>query len=77
MLHQLAKVCRRARRSYGIRIKDIAELADVDRGVVMRFEHAQTWPRETDALVQAYAASSGLTTKALWLAAVERLHNDH
>lgn len=71
LLEKLAAVCRETRRESGRTQIEIATAVGVGHVTVSRFERAVRWPREIEALVEAYADASGVTARELWLRAIE------
>lgn len=72
LLPWLAGVLSDAREDVGKRPVHIAAAADMDQSAITRFEHGQTWPRNPDRLVQAYADCCAIDVRVLWRRAIDR-----
>lgn len=70
ILLRLATACREARRKAGLTQLDIAVVAGVGHATVSRFERAQGWPDEIEAIVEAYASECEVEARELWLRAI-------
>jgi len=66
MLRGLAFICRTARETHEIPRAQIAAKADVSEGTIRSFEQGQAWPREVEAIVEAYAGALGVPAWELW-----------
>jgi transcriptional regulator with XRE-family HTH domain len=66
MLPYLAIAAREARTARDRTVTHIAAAADVGEVTIRRFERGQTWPRELDRILDAYAAEIGLGRFDLW-----------
>ena len=71
VLPWIAGVCRQARIAAGRRQVHIAAAADVDQSTVNRFELAQGWPRDVDAMIAAYAEDLAIPAIELWRRAID------
>lgn len=73
MLYWLAEACTRARKTAERRQVHIAAstLKGVDQSTIARFEKHTAWPRNTDAIVQAYADDLDISPLDLWGAALD------
>jgi hypothetical protein len=78
LLPYLAAVAREARLAAGVTYAHVAVhvlkngRAGVSESTLVRFEHAQHWPENPDAIVAAYATAVDCAPYELWQRAVER-----
>lgn len=72
LLPWLAGVLADAREDAQKRQVHVAAAADMDQSAITRFEHGQSWPRNPDRLVQAYADCVGVDAHVLWRRAIDR-----
>lgn len=70
MIFGLAVICRSTRESADISVASIAAKADVSASTIHKFEQGKTWPRRIEAVVHAYAVTSGEDARELWKEAV-------
>jgi transcriptional regulator with XRE-family HTH domain len=56
--------------STGVRQIDIATIAGVTHSAVSRFENGQSWPRNPDAMIAAYAVETSTWPIDLWTKAI-------
>jgi hypothetical protein len=75
LLSCLVAECQRARRSAGRKNIRVAVEADVSERTISRFEGGETWPRDPERIVAAYASVSGVPAPDLWRRAVDRWAN--
>lgn len=67
----LAEACRGAREIAKVSQPDVARLAGVQRSGIARFEAGETWPRNPDRMVKAYAVATGYgDSRRLWRIAI-------
>lgn len=66
MLKRLGRVAHEARLAAGRTQIDIAVVAGVSHAVVSRLETGERWPRDVDAMVEAYESECGLERDELW-----------
>jgi ribosome-binding protein aMBF1 (putative translation factor) len=66
MVQALAIYCRSGREARELSYAQVAARAGVSEGVVRSFEQAKGWPREPDALIEAYARLFGMRESAVW-----------
>lgn len=71
MLFWLTRAARARRVGAGRKQVHIAASADKDQSTVYRFEKAQSWPRDTDVFVEAYADDLDVEAIDLWSEALE------
>jgi len=44
----------------------VAASADLDQSTIWRFERGESWPRDPDQIIRAYAEDLGITAEAIW-----------
>lgn len=71
LLPYLGAACKAARERHGRLQVHIAVELEVDQATVRRFERGQHWPRDPDAMVNAYARDLDISPVELWRAAVK------
>lgn len=74
MRYWLGQTLREARQARGIKLIDIARLADYsDASALTRFENDETWPNRLDLVIAAYAYMCGIEDgRELWESALKR-----
>ena len=70
-MQRLAEVSRKARLEAARTQLDIATVAGVSHVAISRFERAEGWPDEIEAIIEAYASECGLEARELWLRALD------
>lgn len=68
---KIGPICREARQGAGLQMLEIAQAAGISETTVSRFERNQRWPRDVDALVDAYERECQLANGELWRRAVD------
>lgn len=76
MLSALAHVCRQAREQAGRKRYHVAARVGHTEKTIERFETGRTWPKDIEAMVDAYAQEAGLEPVELWLRAIEYWRDD-
>jgi len=66
LIEGLALTCKSLRTGEGNSLAAVAAAAGVSESAVRAFEHGQTWPRDVEELVSAYADLAGKSASALW-----------
>jgi len=66
MLQSLAVVCTAARQSSELSFAHVAAEAGVSELVIRAFEQGRRWPRDFEAVVDAYAALTNKQAYRLW-----------
>jgi AcrR family transcriptional regulator len=66
MILGLAATCIAARKSTKTSVASIAATAGVSASTIHKFEQGKTWPRRVEAVVHAYAVTSGAEAHELW-----------
>lgn len=73
MLKELGIAAREARENAGIHQAAIAGEIGRHQSAVTRFENAESWPRDPDRVVAAYANCCKVTEREIWERALELL----
>jgi transcriptional regulator with XRE-family HTH domain len=66
MLRGLGLVCQSARETHELSRAQIAAKAGVSEGTIRSFEQGEAWPREVEAIVEAYASAHDVPAWKLW-----------
>jgi len=72
MIYWLAQVAGEAREEADIKHVRIAAALNVDQSTISRFEKGEAWPRDADAVIQAYAEELEIDPRVLWRKGLER-----
>ena len=73
LLPHLGEACKEARGEAGVRPTGVADLAGYNAiTTITRFEKGTAWPRNPDVVVNAYAATTGVSVFDLWGEALDR-----
>lgn len=71
MVYWVARAARQAREERGCKQVQVAATLDRDQSMIVRFEQGRSWPRDPDAIIEAYGKVLDIPPQDIWKRALE------
>lgn len=72
LIYWLARVARETRLKAGLRQEDVGAARGRKQDIVSKFEQGNTWPRNPEVVIDAYARATGRPAQEIWSEAIRR-----